>query len=148
MVAKASYRKKVFNENYDLIMKHIESSGSKRLPSDCPETRRLSNWMRRQFRRNVEDVPDDEKAKLDRLREIYGCKGRNEDEEEKWERFFKRMQKYKEEYHTLVISRKDKVNRQLYHWVARQRRLAKEERLAQERRQKLVQFGFDLHNQP
>jgi hypothetical protein len=137
-----SYRKGVFDSNYELIMTHIESSDNPRLRSDDPKTRRLSNWMRRQSKRT--NVPNDERAKLDKLREYYGDKSRSRKEEDSWNAFFQEMIKYKKEYHTPAISRKDKANRNLYHWVARQRKQAKVNKLLPEHRQKLSDISFEL----
>lgn len=140
-----SYRKQVFNSNYASIMERIKSGGDPRLNSNCPEQRRLSNWMRRQFKRT--DVTEDERAKLDELQKYYGNKSRTSKEDESWQKFFQLMEKYKEEYHTLVISRKDTTNRSLYHWAARQRRRAKENTLPPERRQQLADIGFHFNDE-
>jgi hypothetical protein len=49
---------------------------------------------------------------------------------------------YKEEYHTLIISKKDREHKSFYNWCFRQRKLEKEGCLWSERKVALFVIGF------
>lgn len=135
-----SYRRRVFNSNFCQIMKYVEDNNLSSFPGKGKKERRLSNWMYRQFKRT--DLPQDEEIKLSVLRQHFDDTPRAQKEERRWYQFLHEMKKYKEEYHTFTISKRDFVHKKLYDWAARQRKEARDGRLSPERRQKLVDIGF------
>jgi len=79
---------------------------------------------------------------LNDIRKHRDMRRKQEKHEESWNDFFIQIKQYKEDYHTLVISKKDKEHKPLYYWSFRQRRLEKEGRLKPERRDALASIGF------
>jgi hypothetical protein len=131
-------RRVVFESNYNEIMGYIDEKEGLRLPRKFKRTRYLAKWLDRQYKR--ENVPDDEREKLELLQKLRD----SNHGKEMWKYFFGRLIEYKEEYHSLVILKKDAENRQLYDWSGRQRKAAKESRLLPERREDLERIGFNF----
>jgi len=135
-----SKRKEKFVRNIELCKQYIDEQGKLVLPRQNPETRRLANWLNRQNNRN--NVPSDEETMLNDIRKHRDMRRKQEKHEESWNDFFIQIKQYKEDYHTLVISKKDKEHKPLYDWSFRQRRLEKEGSLKPERRDALASIGF------
>ena len=133
-------RREQFLSNVQICKKYIETHGELHFPRNDPLMRKLGNWWRRQNKRK--HVPDDEREILDELRQHKDIRPREEMLNQSWQGFFNQLVKYKEEYHTLVISKKDREHKSLYEWVIRQRRLEKAGRLLPERREALVRLEF------
>jgi len=140
-----SKRKEVFLQKIALCKQHINEKGKLDLPRQNPVTRGLANWLNRQSKRD--DVPEDEKMMLEELRKHRDMRPRQERQDEKWKAFYEQLIKYKEEYHTLVISKKDKEHKRLYNWIFQQRRLDKEDRLPPNRKKALSEIGFRFGKQ-
>ena len=121
MPDKVSFRKRVFDCNCQQTMEYIDGNELSNFPGDCKKARRLSNWMHRQFKRT--NVPEDEKVKLDVLRQHFNDKPQRTVQDEHWNHFLHELQKYKEECHTFVMSKKLVV-------------------LLSKRRRKLIEIGF------
>lgn len=134
----ASNRQAVFVNNIELCKKCIDTNGKLKFRRSNPESRRLGNWLRRQFKRR--DVPTDEMALLDELRPYLETQERKNSEQ--WQSLFEELVNYKEEYHTLIISKKDREHKSLYNWCFRQRKLEKEGCLSSERKEALIGIGF------
>jgi len=135
-----SYRQRVFKQNYQQIVMYVGEHGTAKFPGRCQYTRRLSNWMHRQFKRK--NIPDDERIKLDLLREYFDVSPLQEKEDKRWNFFLQELIKYRKEYHTFVISKKDDAHRKLYDWKNYQKKLDKSGNLRPERKQKLVEIGL------
>lgn len=140
MAAFSSRRKQEFMQRIDLCKKHVNEDGKLVLPRGNPETRALAGWLNRQLKRN--DCPADEKELLDKLRQCRDSRSRHVHRLENWQFLYQQLVKYREEYHTFVISKKDKNHKHLYNWSFRQRRLAKINRLPPDRKEALEKIGF------
>jgi hypothetical protein len=141
-MATVSRRKEEFMQKIDLCKKHVNEDGKLVLSRGNPVTRGLANWLNRQFKRD--NVPEDEKALLDLLRQHRDTRRRPDKQDESWKDCYEQLIAYKEEYHTLVISKKDKDHKRLYNWTFRQRRLEKEDHLLPDRTEALVNIGFSF----
>ena len=137
-------RRAQFLSNVEICKKYIKTHGELYFPRDDPLMRKLGNWWRRQNQRK--NVPDDEREILDELRRHVDIRPREERNNESWQGFFNQLVQYKEEYHTLVISKKDREHKSLFEWAIRQRRLEKTGRLLPKRREALVGLGFRFGN--
>jgi Helicase associated domain len=142
---KQSKRKEMFIQNFERCKQHINDYGKLVLPCQNPETRGLAVWLQRQNKRD--NVPEDEKAMLDLLGKHRDMWPQQEKQKASWNNFYDQLIKYKEEYHTLLISKKDKENKSLYNWSFRQRLLYNENRLLPERMEALSSIGFRFGKQ-
>jgi hypothetical protein len=115
-------------------MVYVHEKNHSKFPGKCKNARRLSNWLHRQYKRDLAGIPEDEQVMLNTLRLYFDDKPRREKEDECWNQFLHDLEKYKEEYHTFVISQKDDVNKNLHNWAANT--------LLPERRVRLIEIGF------
>jgi hypothetical protein len=122
-------------EDYPQATQHACDQGVK-LPYDgargCPKFCLSDpNLLTTRQRRNLQKLP-------------YGMRNmaKYHRDEETWKANLNNFMIYKEEFHTMVISKKDVEHQKLYSWVARQRRSERLGTLSAERKHLLLEVGF------
>ena len=140
-----SLRRDRFFSNITLCKQCIAQHGSLTFRGENKEKRIVGNWLRRQYERK--NIPPDEMKLLEELRPYTKKQGRG-NRDEHWQCVFDELVQYKDNYHTLVISKKDKEHRHLYSWTFLQRRLEREGRLCPKRRDALLNIGFRFASKP
>lgn len=108
------------------------------------DEQRLKNWWWRQRDRRM--LTDDEKEKLQNIQHAMSVAEKTKlvRHDKAWENYLSALLEYRKEYHTFMISKKDVSQRQLYDWVARQRKMKRKNMLSQKREQMLLDIGFDF----
>lgn len=131
----------IFDKNYRQLLQYIDGDGHLNLPRHVKEARRLSAWLSQQRRRKNLSV--DQRERLERLNIHFGS--REEMNENAWIENFQKLMWYKSEYHTFVVSKKDKEHRDLHNWTSRQRKLARQGHLPKRRMEELLRVGFEFN---
>jgi dsDNA-binding SOS-regulon protein len=134
-----------WDENYDSVLAFAKEHNHLDLPYKDADTRCLYYWLNRQKKRKY--VSNDERDKLALLEE-YGYEGDSNqaDKQEKvWTNFFNNLVEYKRVHGRFVVSKTDADSTKLSGWISRRRFMGQRGSLLPERRQRLVDVGFDFH---
>jgi len=134
----ATTKRKIFEENFSQMLKYVDGDGKLNFPNKDSNARRLKNWCCRQKYRKT--LSCDEQRKLESIG--YDNATKVDKNDVTWESQFSRLLQYKEEYNTLMVSKKDKDHVDLRYWIAHQRRLEKDGRLSDKRKDLLIKAGF------
>jgi hypothetical protein len=133
-----------WEENFEKVFIYAKEHGHLRLPRKHAEMRRLSHWLNTQKKRKT--LTNFERDKLALLKE-YGYEhddNRAAKFEKVWTTFFNDMVEYKRVHGLSVVPKTDKAHQKLYGWIVQQRKMQKQGRLPVERKEKLIEFGFDF----
>jgi hypothetical protein len=133
-------KKTVWDENYEQVLNFAKENGHLKLSHKNAETRRLSNWLQRQKNRKV--LATYEREQLALLQQ-YGYSNENHraaNDEKAWKSNFDKLAEQKRIHGHTRVARTDT---KLSTWVARQRKLEGKGRLLPERRDRLVEIGFE-----
>jgi hypothetical protein len=132
-------QKMQWDENYKQVLTFAKENGHLKLTQKTTETRRLSQWLLRQKNRKVLATYESEQLAL---LEEYGYSNDSHQATEKtWRSFFDKLVEHKRIHgHTRVA----KTDTKLHGWVSRQRRQEGRGRLLLERRDQLVEIGFEF----
>ena len=128
-----------WEDNYNSVLEFAEKNGHLNLPRRDAEMRRLSNWLCRQKKRKI--ISNSERDKL-RLLGQYGYSENYSpptEADENWNKFFDELKEYRKVQGHLVVSKK---YRPLSEWIAHQRKMEKQGRLKQCRKERLLEIGF------
>jgi hypothetical protein len=131
-----------WDRNYALVLSFAKEQGHLNLPSTNRETRRLATWLRRQKQRA--QMPNYQKEKFVALLTQYELnqQSRLENEREAWDSMYKKLLAHYEKYGDFVVPIGD--DKTLHKWILYQRQRAKQDRLPEERRKKLVEIDFEF----
>lgn len=139
----SSSKRQQWNENYDKALLFAKEHNHLRLSFEDTETRRLANWLNSQKRRA--HIPDDQREKLEALEQYMGNILGEESGDKKWNQMFDKLVEYGKHNQQFAVPIADKSNKKLYNWIARQRRMARQGRLRDDRKKRLEEVGFDFH---
>jgi hypothetical protein len=131
-----------WDHNYADVLSFAKEQGHLNLPSTNRETRRLSTWLRRQKKRA--HMPNCQKEKFVALLKLYELNQQShvEHEWEVWNTMYKKLLAHYEKYRDFVVPIDD--DKTLHTWILYQRHRAKQGRLTEERRKKLVVIDFEF----
>jgi hypothetical protein len=133
-------RRQQWNDNYNQVLEYAKKTGNLNLPTNRADTARLASWLGRQKKRK--DISNPERKKLDLLKQ-YGYVDdydRGVEDEATWNDYFNQLVEYKQLEGRMRVSKKDYPK--LSEWVQRQRKMEKENRLSNIRKQRLLEIGF------
>jgi hypothetical protein len=111
-----------WDRNYAIVLSFAKEHGHLNLPYTNRDSRRLSIWLRRQKKRT--QMPDCQKEKFGALMNLYELNQQSQEEREReaWDPI--------------------DDDKTLHTWILYQRQRAKQGRLLEERRKKLVEIDF------
>jgi hypothetical protein len=137
---KTKTRRQLWEDNYNQVLEYAKRTGNLNLPTNDAETARLAGWLGRQKKRK--DISNAEREKLAALQQ-YGYVddyNRGVEDEVAWNEHFDQLIEYRRVVGRKVVSKKDCPK--LSEWAARQRKMEKQGRLSNCRKQRLLEIGF------
>jgi hypothetical protein len=131
-----------WDRNYASVLSFAKEQGHLNLPSTNRETRRLLNWLRGQKKRVR--MPNCQKEKFVGLLTLYEFNQQSQVEHarEVWDTMFNKLLAHCETYCDFVVPIDD--DKTLKAWIHYQRQRAKQGKLPEERRKKLVEIDFEF----